>query len=358
MREVGGLVFKKFSLSVFLVFPLLFLLSFSSQSVAESCPDAEVFGESLLTKFCWDCIFPMRINGIKMSPPSGEGSGSIPAGALSSLVCSCDDDLGVPQFGAPLSGWFPRFITETVQKPYCSPTLMGKEIGPGSRVSVGGDVSSTKSDKKSRVVSDTAFLHFHTLSFPILEMMELLMSGDCNPDKFVDVDLQYISEPDPLWNDNLLSALLTPETFLFTNPGAMALCAAECNANTISAETLDFNWCAGCWGGVYPFNGFANHNGSRVKHSSLIATKALAALHRRGLAHKTFGRKAACEPEFSPYLIKKQYRFSMMYPTQEKHKNHRIGESTMFWGENKQKAAAGSNHVYVGFRYQDCCVLL
>lgn len=347
--------------SIFGVLGLLLMLGVSTNSYAESCPDAEIFGENLLTKFCWDCIFPMRVAGMKLDPPGGDGSGKIPSGAINNFYCSCDDDLlGIVAPGVPLGGWFPSFITETVQKPYCSPTLLGTEIGPGMRMAVGGDVKSSgrKKSPADRPVSDAAFLHFHTLSFPILEMMELLMNGDCNPDKFIDIDLQYISEPDPLWNDNLLSSLITPEAFLFTNPGAMALCSAECTANSISDETLDFSWCAGCWGGVYPFNGHANHSGSRIKHSSLIATKALAALHRRGLARKTIGSDAACNPELAPTIIKKQYRFSIMFPGQEKRSNHTIGKSTFLWGESKQKASAGSNHVYVGFRYQDCCNLL
>ena len=337
---------------------LICILSFlcASHTSASSCPDAEIFGSKLLESFCWDCIFPMRINGQTIK--SSGGSGKIPSGAMSELVCSCPDSAGVPEFGQPFSGWFPRFVTETIQKPYCSPTLGGITLAKGVRLAVGGDVKSSSmgSDGINRVVSDSAFLHFHTLSFPILEMMELVMKSDCNPDRFVDVELQYISEPDPMWNDNLLSALLTPESFLFTNPGAMLMCTTECSVNSVNQDALDFHWCAGCWGGVYPFNGHANHNGSRVKHSSLIATKALAALHRRLLAYNTVGSAAACSPEISPYLSKKQYRLNMMYPSPESRSNHAIGSSTLVWGENRQRAAAGSNHVYIGFRYQDCCL--
>lgn len=337
---------------------LVVLFSYLSPKdvIAASCPDAGIFGESLLTKFCWDCIFPMRINGQTIR--GSNGSGGIPSGAMTDLICACPDEFGVPIIGQPMSGWFPKFITETVQKPYCSPTLAGTQLADGMRVAVGGDVqaSSMSGDYTKRASSDSAFLHFHTLSFPILEMMELVMKGDCNPDRFVDVELQYISEPDPLWNDNLLSALLTPESFLFTNPAAMLMCTAECTALSAGSDSMDFHWCAGCWGGVYPFNGHANHNGSRVKHSSLIAAKALAALHRRLLAFDTVGSGPACDSRLAPYLIKKQYRLSMAYPSPEAKKNHKIGVSTLLWGEGRQRAAAGSNHVYYGFRYQDCCL--
>ncbi|MCA6065390.1 TraU family protein [Thalassolituus marinus] len=330
------------------------MIFLSPLSKAESCPDAGIFGSKLLKAFCWDCLFPMRINGQTLRADSG-ASGPIPDGAMNQLICSCPDAAGVPEFGQPLSAWFPRFITETIQKPYCSPSLAGTTLANGTRVAVGGDVSSRKL-KAGQMVSDAAFLHFHTLSFPILEMLELVMESSCNPDKFVDMELQYISEPDPLWNDNLLSAMLTPESVLFTNPAAMAVCSYECNAVTADPNSLDYHWCAGCWGGVYPFTGHANHNGSRVKHSSLVMTKALAALHRRLLAFNTVGPDAACETKIAPSLIKKQYRFGMMYPSPEAKSVHAIGESTLVWGESRQKAAAGSNHVYIGFRYQDCCV--
>lgn len=326
---------------------------FSSKAYSESCPDAGVFGSGLLTNFCWDCIFPVRLNGLTIKGPNG--SDSVPDDALNSLLCSCPDSAGVPEFGSPMAAWFPRFLIETVQKPYCSPTLMGQNLVAGTRIAVGGDVSSRKG-KQGRPISDSAFLHFHSLSFPILEMLELMLTAECNPDQFVDMELQYISEVDPMWNDNLLSAILTPESALFTNPAAMLACTAECDALAASADALDFHWCAGCWGGTYPFTGHANHSGSRVKHSSLIATKALSSMHRRLLAFDTVGANEACEAKIAPSIIKSQYRFGMMYPSPEASSNHYIGSSTLTWGENRQKASAGSNHVYVGYRYQDCCM--
>lgn len=335
-----------------LPFILLFVL-YSSNSYSEGCPDAEIFGPKLLNGFCWDCLFPIRLNGLTLK--GANGSQEIPDDAMNSLICSCPDAAGVPEFGSPMAAWFPRMIIETVQKPYCSPTMMGKELVNGVRMAVGGDVSSRKT-KVGKAISDSAFLHFHTFSFPILEMLELMLSADCNPDRFVDMELQYISEVDPMWNDNLLSALLTPEAALFTNPAAMLACTAECNTLAFSADTLDFHWCAGCWGGTYPFTGHGNHNGSRIKHSSLIATKALAALHRRMLAFDTVGASEACEAKVAPSLIKSQYRFGMLYPSPEATSNHYIGASTLLWGETKQKSAAGSNHVYAGYRYQDCCL--
>lgn len=326
---------------------------FSQIATSASCPDAGLFGQKLFSKFCWDCLFPIRMSGITIDGP-GSGSGGFPDGHLNDHVCFCPDKAGVPEIGIPLGGWFPVFITETITKPYCSPSLGGISLAGETRIAVGGDVQKTRT-VNDRAVSDSAFLHFHTFSFPIVQMLELFMEADCNPDGYVDMELQYISEPDPLWNDNLLSAIITPEAFLFTNPAAMLVCTAECNTISSDPDGLA-HWCAGCWGGVYPFVGHANHNGSTVKHTSLIATKALAALHRRLLAYRTYGEDAACKKQMAPTLTKEQYRLGMFFPSPEATTNHPLGESTLLWGESRNRASSGSNHVYVGYRYQDCCL--
>lgn len=342
-----------------LTFGIAVAISAGAQASDRNCPNAGLLGSGLMSNFCWDCIFPMRTAGLTSSPPRGDGAGSIPSGALSGAICSCPDPLGLPQPGIPFGAWMPRFITETVQTPYCSPTLGGTSISGKTRMATGGNIEYTHTARDG-LVSDTGFVHFHTLSFPILEMLEMFMDASCNPDGMMDIDLQYMSEPDPLWSDSLLAVILSPEALLFTNPAAMLACTAECGRLTRTGGDSGrdgAHWCAGCWGGIYPYNGHANHTGSPVKHSSLIATKALAALHRRLLAFDTVGSTASCEGGVRAPTIKKgQYRFSMFYPSPQADSSHRIGTSTFLWGEHRGKASAGSNHVYAGYRYQDCCL--
>lgn len=55
----------------------------------------------------------------------------------------------------------------------------------------------------------------------------------------------------------------------------------------------------------------------QVAASSLITQRVLAGLHRKGLARKTIGDEAMCEPEYYPTIPRSQYRFSMMYPVPE-----------------------------------------
>ena len=43
-------------------------------------------------------------------------------------------------------------------------------------------------------------------------------------------DLAYLTEVDPLWNDDELTLILNPDAVLFANPVAIAACAADCVA--------------------------------------------------------------------------------------------------------------------------------
>ena len=72
-------------------------------------------------------------------------------------------------------------------------------------------------------------------------------------------DLAYLTEVDPLWNDDELTLILNPEAVLFANPVAVAACAADCVAATAGFGIAEMFWCAGCQGGLYLLDGHAHH---------------------------------------------------------------------------------------------------
>ncbi|AVZ00461.1 hypothetical protein DAI21_22910 (plasmid) [Lelliottia sp. WB101] len=48
-----------------------------------------------------------------------------------------------------------------------------------------------------------------------------------------DLDIAYLSELDPMWNDSSLSVIINPEAVLFNNPIAQAACAADAAASLV-----------------------------------------------------------------------------------------------------------------------------
>jgi conjugal transfer pilus assembly protein TraU len=307
------------------------------------CPDAELFSGKLVTDICWACLFPIRIAGLAI------GGGTRPAGASDQVVCACNDGLGVPHPGFVVSLWEPARLVELTRAPACAPALGGIRLPLGSRRLLG---TSGKGDWDA---SDISFYNYHWYAFPLLALLDLFWDDRCNADGFVDFDILYLSELDPTWSNSELAFFTNPEAAWLANPVALAACLADGAAATAGEPLDSLFWCAGTWGLLYPFSGTTANYGSRASLTSLSAVRALAALHRRGLARRTLGDAALCAAPIAPFLPKSQYRLSQFYPLPETQSNHVIGESAFRWGEWRSLPGPGEDHLYLLWRWRDCC---
>jgi len=332
-------------LAVFLVVVLLFTWTVPVPA-SNVCPDAHLWSQRLFTDICWDCIFPIMIGGF----PLGGDSGNAPGGRATSIfLCLCEDGPMGISVGTPIGLWEPARIVELVRLPYCSPTLGGLEFHITQSRLLGG-AAEAEGD-----AGDKMFYNFHYFAFPLLIILELLTMAECNTDGFVDFDLMYMSELDPTWSDDELSFYTTPEVTLFANPFAQMACLGDA-AMGLAGRTLDtMFWCAGNWGGLYPFTGNVIQDSSRPLVTSLAGARAIAALHRRGLAWKTMGDDALCGGYIYPTIPKSQYRMEMFFPVAETSDNHVIGETPFRWGEWRN-IPGYEDYVYIIWRWKDCCV--
>ena len=100
-------------------------------------------------------------------------------------------------------------------------------------------------------------------------------------------DVAYLSEIDPLWQDDELSYLINPEAALFANPIAQAACAADCTSVTTTGRNIPgLFWCAGCHGTVYPMNGNIQADNSRIQGGLLAAERMTTALGQQAGHHR------------------------------------------------------------------------
>lgn len=308
-----------------------------------ACSKYDIFSH-ILTDVCWDCMFPIVVAGLSF------GGGSKPRGAAPSKpFCKCGK-----KFGFQLSMWEPARLVEVVRRPYCFPLLGGSIIDPGSG-SIGVDglmMGGLNSDTNEHDASDKVFYHFHYFAFPLTVILDLF-SG-CAADGFMDFDLMYISELDPTWNDDELAFYTNPEVVMVANPVAQAACATDAVTASAGEPLSTMFWCAGSWGGLYPFTGNVPTNGSPPRDTSLVVARSLAALHRRGLAWKTMGRAAMCGGYIYPTLPKNQYKFEQMFPVTEANSNHWIGQSTFIWGEWRNQPGT-EDYIHMIWRWKDCC---
>jgi len=335
--------------NVFKPFLLSSLLFLSFQTSAFFCPDSGVFSNGkLMAAICWDCFFPMRILGNTFEANAGNGSGGIPEGAYMNAACVCTDENGIPEPGVHIGMWDVTHLIETVSTPYCSPFLGGQNL-QGNRIATGGDVQGGE--------SDIAFQNIHLWTFPIATILQLFAGANCNPGNLLQIDMSYMSEVDPLWNDEVLTVMVQPETTLFSLGPSQLACAAECTAMYFG-DAVDFApWCVGCWGGSFPSTGFDVPNGNATMLSSVLAAKGINAMHRRMLLQKTYGGDAMCGASLWPSLLKEQYRLGYVYPGIEANDNHQLGGSTAIWGWGMNSISSSHNAVQLLYRYKDCCTL-
>lgn len=310
---------------------------------SRTCPDAKLFSGKLITDICWGCIFPIRIMGADI------GGGNAPAGASDKKMCVCFDNQGVPEVGVGVGLWEPARLIEIVREPGCTPSLAGAKL-PGM-----GDIKWGHAGKHTDSTDNTLFYHYRYYAFPILLMLDLYVPTGCFSDGIVDMDLIYISELDPTWSNDELAFFTNPEAASISTLAAQAACAIDAASSAVGVPLDHLWWCMGSWGSTYPLAGKANRTGF-ANQTSLLAGRAVGALHRRGLARITMGDDNMCEANIYPFLPKQQYRMSMFFPVAEAKSNHVIGETIATWGWGRSIPGIGEDAVYLLWRWNDCCM--
>lgn len=308
------------------------------------CQNANIIGGRLITDICWDCVFPIMLAGTRMD----SGSETVPADAVTTPLCLCQDDLGVSHPGITTSMWEPARLIEFQRLPGCSSVLNGTQF-PMNQLNVGHHARGGKEGLQE------SFLHYHYYSFPLLTMLEMFTNAGCNADGYVDLDLMYMSELDPTWNDSELAFFTNVESVAVANPEAAIACVADA-ASSNSGHPIDsMFWCAGSWGQIYPFVGMTYNMHGIVENTSLLKMKVLAALHRRGVAHRTMGDDAMCEGRIDHIVKKSMYKFTVLHPVAETDRAHVSGESIMRWGGGRVIPSVGEDLIYTIWRWNDCC---
>ena len=315
---------------------------------ADVCQSADVFSTKLITSLCWDCTFPIRVSGVTIS--GSKNKGNIPEEAANQAFCLCPDKLGVPHPGILTQFWEPYRMVEWQRIPGCMSVLNGTRF-PFRSTFVGTHGQLSEDGKEGSM-----FKHYHYFSFPVMEMMDVFVPADCNPGYYVDIDILYLSEMDPTWNDDVLAYFSMPETSLLTSPLAAVACIPEAVSSTFAQKPIQsLFWCAGTWGLLYPSSGNAKEP-DPINGTMLFASRMLNVMHRRGFVHRTVGEDAMCSGVIDPTLPKYQYRFSMFHPIPHTDNTFVIGESPLRWGLTRIIPATGEDQVYIIWRWLDCCM--
>ncbi|AYV11549.1 TraU family protein [Shewanella algae] len=338
---------KKFIPAVLMVYALASShLAMAADSTSNICKSADIWTK-IIDQVCWSCFTEgFSLVGIGNKPEGASGNNPL---------CTCTDNLGVPFAGTKLSYFAPLRLIETVKLPWCSPSLGG--------ITLQDDYAGMgKVTKKNR----EGFWHTHYFAFPLMEMLEV-MYIDCHQDGYVDLDLMYITEVDPTWNNDILALMLSPEAILFATPLAQPWCASDCSLVSADKAPESTFGCAGCDGHLYPFTGRVRGQSDTVAQTSLVAQRMISSLHRKGLSKKTMGEDSVCKSQYAAFTPRSQYKFSMIYPMAEADDTnpnqgccHPLGQSTNLWclPVGGRMRPGQEDAVYMLWQYKECCLTL
>ena len=317
----------------------------ASADPADAAPSEGRFVNPI-TDVCWSCLFPLTLGSIplfKGDKPDTDNP--------SSPVCACPAP--APLFlrvGLSVGFWEPARLADVTQRPFCFVNLGGLKIDPGFGYP-------GKSSRKSDGVADRSAYHVHWYTYPVMIWLELLTDFLCV--ERTSFDIAYITELDPLWQDDHLSVLIHPEALIFSNHIATAACSVDCAASTAGRPRNEMFWCAGCQGTMYPMNGNISGEYSDVQGALLAAERFAFKMHRQLLADGTSGPKAVCSKYKMPIMDKRQYRFQLTNPvrhTKGKFTCPVIGASTVPYESGKTIPIRGEDYGFLVWRKRNCCV--
>lgn len=331
-------------------------LAAENDMAGDLCPNANIL-TSIIDGMCWSCLLPIRLAGIGGDAPEGAASPT--------AFCMCTDRAGVPEWGLPMGFFQPTRIVSFSPTPYCMPSFGVRLADDNTRAGQGR--TETAMDD-----TETSFFHYKYWVYPVMQMIEMFANADCTYDRATTLDLAYFSEADPLYQDDLLAFVMFPETVIFANPIATGICTADCAQTLAGSEVVENYFCAGCSGNMYPMTGNNQYSDDPIRGTSLLTTRLMATLHRRGQARLTMGNhmtQGSCEPEYAPMIPKTQYRTSMLYPSREASADptgggsvpvndgccHKLGDSVLKWG-NGRLVPGREAFVYLMYSWNDCCL--
>lgn len=299
------------------------------------------------TDICWGCIFPITIGGLKVSL-DGEDTEN-----PRRVICNCPKP---PFIGIPISFWEPARLVDVTRTPYCMVSLGGFKI-MGSGIKGRGSVEGGHTIAQGHSRMRQSFYQVHWYMYPITYILEILVDFLCLESG--QIDLAYITELDPLWNDDETAFILNPEAVLFNNPIAQAACVADCTAATLSFPLDQMFWCSGCQGSMYPFTGTLNYHVGGVQASLLMVSRMIGKLHRELLLEITSGEAALCNRYRSVMIKKSQYKTQMVFPipTASSKGCYPLGRTETIWGSSKEFPYQGEDFGYLIWRKRNCCML-
>jgi len=287
----------------------------------------------------YSAMLPLKIAGVTILP------GNMPdtITTINKPICTCPAPPPIfIRIGIPVGFFNPDRIIDSVKDAYCFEGL-------GVNLQMHGNNGVQGQDTNA---GDNTFYQTHLITFAPFEILDIATDFMClqAPSS---LDIGYMTELDPMWNDDALAALIQPEALLFGNPVTNLACVADSIAAQADRTIPALFWCKGSWGNAYPMTGSVT-SGDYIQSSASAAASLIYKLHRQLMMWATWGEPALCHKYPAPIWEKDAYRMQLILPIPNK-KAFVIGQSGLLWDYGKNPPFKGDNFSYIIFRKRDCC---
>jgi conjugal transfer pilus assembly protein TraU len=292
----------------------------------------------------------------------------------------------VAPIGLMMSWYEPSRFVDVTRTPFCMVGLGGIDLSDG----LSGILPAPGyGDEKHGMETQSSFYQVHWFMDPIMAILGIIDTA-CNVGTSKSMDLMFMSEVDPTWNDDTLSVIFSPEVVLFSSLPAQLACGVDCVGSSLPNADTDNKpimpnpyfvrntsptnpassanpskylfWCGGCQGALYPLNGNNSDSAYAVQSSILTTEKVNGLVHRMGLEDMTTGDFGMCNnllPDM--YMNKAEWKYSMSFPIPQTVNSpaccNAMGETDSTWNSNTSFPYTGEDFTYVMYHERDCCFL-
>lgn len=305
-----------------------------------------------VTDVAWQEVFPIKIAGLTILT----GGNYDTADAASFPICYCPAPPPVfYRVGIPISFWEPARLIETVDTPYYFPVL-GTTVGGASATN--GFLHGANSNIAAghgQVADQNTTGQAHYFIFPVWSIMDLLTDLVCVESS--GFDLAYLTEIDPMWQEDDLAFLIQPEALLFANQFAQMACIADSVAVNVWGPLDPLFWCIGSGGSSYPMTGHVNEP-NIIQSNFAMANRMIYKLGRELLLCDTNVYICGCVP--TPIWIKSNYKLQPVRPMREMFA-WPVGKSEFFYDQGLNPPIQGvegpsGEFLWLMFRKRTCCM--
>lgn len=304
-----------------------------------------------ITDVNWNGMFPVRVGGIRWGsiPKDTYGMERVDDSLNKSPICICPLPPPLPpRMGIPIQIWVPAYLTENVKTPWCFPSIGTGFPNPAPGYGDGQNSSGSSKGDKEWTAQQAHFFYFVPT-----KILDILIDFACLEMKTADFDLVYMTEVDPLWQDDSLAMLIQPESILFANIIAQAACIADGVSTSVAGLPLSpLFWCSGSSGSLYPLTGHSETN-DNIEASLHISHKLMAKISRELIVHDW--ATSLCGPLPMPMFIKTNFKWQIAKPARGS-QCIPAGRTGLLWESMKNPPTRMSdNFLFILFTKRRCC---